>query len=817
MSDPAPTRPPLVQQKPVEQPSADEDANIRRGLDVIQSMIDISSVRLEGLRTQCATSSELTQQEIRTLEAKLVRMFSDLLITKAKLPERLPSGLPPATDEELRQWLRIVGLNAETVDAMRPHCDSLEQLLQLDDTELRSLLAHSPQPREEDARRLLRAIANLKRCRQMLVAGGDRETIAAVELCWDSWDRHHHTHHHHHRSGTSPRPHHRSAGLPKPKSLSRTAGATMASPQHSGGVGGAHRSPQQGVAGGGEPSSLAHQFSPPSADVAAAQLAAALGSRRPTISPEEMSVGQMTATPPMSPSPPSSPSTTTTTSSSTAGATGGQSAGIAGSTTSMRSSSGGSTTGIAVQGFGYGSGSSAGQHRQFPTTPPPRRKLQAASKLSEHQVMLAANNQSMPKQPPGHAGFALTSFGGGDAGLGRAVSTAESTDFTLDLTAPPPYSQYPSNNHNAPHGEQLSMLQVPRSPGTPLALQRGGVAGVGVGSGALGPMQSSTSSESSTSPHGHRFTKKFKVMSTCDLCSKQMFFGLKCKECKYRCHKDCEQNVASTCTAFRKSQQMQQADVVFMASHSPNLGNRSSGALLSSGAAGSMGGLHALRAAGRRDRLRSTDYHGGVGMKMTGTESGGSAGSSCNSSTPSSPALLTLTSHTLQNTPSTPLLPVAGGGGGGVSSSSTSSSTLVKTAPSAPTGGPTQHATSTNKTQFKFPEVSQIYKPDTVGSITLETHLIRQEQQQKQMQNARLQLAHQQQSSVPGSPRNYGRRAPSGAGLKSPPEVTVDSTAAAASSSSADAEAPTAGGSGALPATARGTLQIPTITKEVTL
>lgn len=91
------------------QPNDSEyETNLRRGLDVIQSMIDISAERLEGLRTQCATSAELTQQEIRTLEAKLVRMFSELLITKAKLPERLCSGLP-ATGTELKQWLRVVG------------------------------------------------------------------------------------------------------------------------------------------------------------------------------------------------------------------------------------------------------------------------------------------------------------------------------------------------------------------------------------------------------------------------------------------------------------------------------------------------------------------------------------------------------------------------------------------------------------------------------------------------------------------------------------------------------------------------------------
>lgn len=76
-------------------------------VEVIQSMIDISADRLERLRTQCATSAELTQQETRTLESKLIRMFSELLLTKQKLP---PDHLAlPQTNYDLKQWLRVVG------------------------------------------------------------------------------------------------------------------------------------------------------------------------------------------------------------------------------------------------------------------------------------------------------------------------------------------------------------------------------------------------------------------------------------------------------------------------------------------------------------------------------------------------------------------------------------------------------------------------------------------------------------------------------------------------------------------------------------
>lgn len=85
----------------------DKEASLRRGLSVIQSMIDISTDRLEGLRTQCNSSAELTQHEIRTLETKLVKMFSELLMTKAKLPDHMPKV--PTNATEIKQWLRVVG------------------------------------------------------------------------------------------------------------------------------------------------------------------------------------------------------------------------------------------------------------------------------------------------------------------------------------------------------------------------------------------------------------------------------------------------------------------------------------------------------------------------------------------------------------------------------------------------------------------------------------------------------------------------------------------------------------------------------------
>lgn len=49
----------------------------------------------------------------------------------------------------------------------------------------------------------------------------------------------------------------------------------------------------------------------------------------------------------------------------------------------------------------------------------------------------------------------------------------------------------------------------------------------------------------------HRFIKAFNVVARCDYCEKSMGWGLsnmlKCKECKYRCHRECESKVPPSC------------------------------------------------------------------------------------------------------------------------------------------------------------------------------------------------------------------------------------------------------------------------------
>ncbi|XP_052753234.1 kinase suppressor of Ras 2 [Galleria mellonella] len=163
-------------------------------IETIQSMIDVSADRLEGLRTQCSTSAELTQHEIRTLEGKLVKHFSRQLFIKARFGEELNDevrGVPC-----LAQWLRVVGLGPDAINAVCSRVPSLEALRERSDHELRALLAGV---RDEEQRRLCCAMNRLAAYTEALMRG---EGGTELELFWDSWDRSHGERH----ARGSPRP-----------------------------------------------------------------------------------------------------------------------------------------------------------------------------------------------------------------------------------------------------------------------------------------------------------------------------------------------------------------------------------------------------------------------------------------------------------------------------------------------------------------------------------------------------------------------------------------------------------------------------------
>ncbi|XP_052024713.1 kinase suppressor of Ras 2-like [Apodemus sylvaticus] len=103
--------------------------------ELVQNMIDLSISNLEGLRTKCAASNDLTQKEIRTLESKLVKYFSRQLSCKKKvaLQERNAEleGFP-----RLRNWFRIVDVRKEVLEELSPDELSLENLLEMTDEQV---------------------------------------------------------------------------------------------------------------------------------------------------------------------------------------------------------------------------------------------------------------------------------------------------------------------------------------------------------------------------------------------------------------------------------------------------------------------------------------------------------------------------------------------------------------------------------------------------------------------------------------------------------------------------------------------------------
>uniref|UniRef100_A0A182MLV2 Uncharacterized protein n=1 Tax=Anopheles culicifacies TaxID=139723 RepID=A0A182MLV2_9DIPT len=492
------------------------EVNIRRGLDVIQSMIDISADRLEGLRTQCATSAELTQQEIRTLETKLVKLFSDLLITKSKLPERLPAQGLPATGNELKQWLRVVGLSCASLNAVIQQVTTLEGLLEKDEKELRTIMGNNVHVREEEIKRLTRACGNLRRCRKHLelpaTDGGGRKGTEPHDLFWDSWDRQPACHR------TSPRVN-RSLGGSKAtnKQSAVASGSYHHNQRHNNGPTGAagaesHTVLQQATSA---TSSTTANTSPQTEEgmPPTAQHEGTLLNPQHAISPDEASTSGCTP----SPSPPNSPSN------------------------------------VLLH--------NKQNRRGFPTTPPPRKKHQTAllsyASTSSCSPSTAAVSSSTVSTMAGTNNTTITTNSGtcsatearGPTGTGMSPEAGGEYGGTGDPGIPP----HPTGGVGVMVTSAVTSAVPPKSPCTPI-ITRG-----------MGHMIQ------------HRFTKKFKVTkSTCDLCNKQMFIGFKCTECKYRCHKDCKSNVPPSCglppefvDEFKKSLQ---SDTLLPTSVSPNIG-----------------------------------------------------------------------------------------------------------------------------------------------------------------------------------------------------------------------------------------------------
>ncbi|XP_051971446.1 kinase suppressor of Ras 1-like [Xyrauchen texanus] len=103
--------------------------------ELIQNMIDISISSLQGLRTKCAASNDLTQQEIRTLEVKLMKYICKQLQCKQKVPDtERPAAL--YSYPRLEDWLRIINVRPKLIEAVL----SLDALLQMPSSQVQETM-----------------------------------------------------------------------------------------------------------------------------------------------------------------------------------------------------------------------------------------------------------------------------------------------------------------------------------------------------------------------------------------------------------------------------------------------------------------------------------------------------------------------------------------------------------------------------------------------------------------------------------------------------------------------------------------------------
>ncbi|XP_028722744.1 kinase suppressor of Ras 1 isoform X5 [Peromyscus leucopus] len=116
----------------------------------LQKLIDISIGSLRGLRTKCSVSNDLTQQEIRTLEAKLVRYICKQRQCKLSVaPSDRTAEL--SSYPRFSDWLYIFNVRPEVVQEI-PQELTLDALLEMDESKAKEMLRRWGASAEECSR-----------------------------------------------------------------------------------------------------------------------------------------------------------------------------------------------------------------------------------------------------------------------------------------------------------------------------------------------------------------------------------------------------------------------------------------------------------------------------------------------------------------------------------------------------------------------------------------------------------------------------------------------------------------------------------------
>ncbi|XP_066189688.1 kinase suppressor of Ras 1 [Sylvia atricapilla] len=152
---------------------------------LLQDLIDISLSNLRGLRTKCAASNDLTQQEIRTLEVKLIDYIHRQRQCKLSVP------LSDRTAElnsypRFNDWLDIVNVRKEVVQRI-PEELTLDALLEMNESKVKETMKRCG-ARDEECSRLNGALSCLRKVTESGGEPRDDVPLAVPERrdssCW---------------------------------------------------------------------------------------------------------------------------------------------------------------------------------------------------------------------------------------------------------------------------------------------------------------------------------------------------------------------------------------------------------------------------------------------------------------------------------------------------------------------------------------------------------------------------------------------------------------------------------------------------------
>lgn len=642
----------------------------------VQHMIDINSEHLERLRTPMTTSSEITKQEIRTLEGKLIKHFSQQLATKAALNSQKNCDASVIGHyPNLQQWLKVVGITKESADILENRVRSLDSLKEKTDSELNRVLLQAPRltssQRQEDLRRMSRALQNLRKYTDSLIHGNSRGggystgDANQLELYWDSWDTTSSNIRHPPSRGYHDPKHHRSNHIVSQR-CHTTARDDSASPK------------QDGTRSSDSSDWVPPPSTPPTKAI-------------PKVDSASSSLSSCGSLPPQSPGLTLSPPVITNYH----------------DNSMINRGSNKLVTPPTTPPWAALKGSSNGNSK-FPTTPPPVRKHSTGIQKSDCVLIKSKSHESelTNRINPGGGG-ASTNAVVKDIPISPTTTTPTATVSTSAVTAPTAATETPikpalncgnpglmstvssssytistnsstamrssvsdmpicstsdvdnnlSNMSHVPVFRQKRLQTEPTldttvaiasgydghspvaSPRSPPNLFDANEMMMGHSSTLQVPPKSPRTPRSMGHLIKHRFTKTFKP-GKCDHCSEYMFNGLKCKECKFRCHRDCESQVPPSCGLPEDllrhyiSQITKEGSPIMPMRLPAGMGASADPAILarfapgfasSSGVGASQGGAALNPSMHYLDSSSNT--------------------SSCNSSTPSSPAVVLVTSH----------------------------------------------------------------------------------------------------------------------------------------------------------------------------